>query len=541
MQKYRPVILSSIISSVLLSLVSFFVPHMDWMFIPYLALAGCFMVWAQKENKSYKFLIKLLVGSLVLGFLVMFLIFVKMYVFSHAYHVPLLFKELWDKDTLVLSLVYVFLSFLGGLLGIFLKGIYFLYKQKLNWWIVFIGSSLTTIASLAVFKVKIGGTIMSGYFGLPYSYFTYQIKDVVDGFKIDKWFFSPGTLYHYLILNYLIYLVVFVAVYYIIKFINKKFNKKINSVLVLFGLLIFIIVAFISFLPVKKSYIDYQIAGANYCEKDKDCVFAGTKCPFGCGITVNSGETERITNLVYSFPSICDYDCNQIIKTACLQGRCEVVIDHTPKPLNRNSTSNNFGNDQIEKAISNYLVTEKHFSWKNRDDSHNFCMIENLKSDKEIFPLYVWAYCGEYIIQDGELKTLSGSSGPIEIDYPNEMSFYDLNKFSYEAPRDGSYYSEDVKRIFPEDVQLKIFNRDLDDLMVRAENYAFNNISNWNLIKQAISNCEIESIMQTHTLEVMATFKDGKEITAREPNIDDIFDIINQYTNECGDIIMATE
>ncbi|NMB48796.1 hypothetical protein GYA13_05210 [Candidatus Kuenenbacteria bacterium] len=50
--------------------------------------------------------------------------------------------------------------------------------------------------------------------------------------------------------------------------------------------------------------------------------------------------------------------------------------------FNKNSATNNFGNDQIEKAISNYLLTEKFFSWKNRQDSHNFCMIENLKPDQ---------------------------------------------------------------------------------------------------------------------------------------------------------------
>ena len=67
-------------------------------------------------------------------------------------------------------------------------------------------------------------------------------------------------------------------------------------------------------------------------------------------------------------------------------------------------TTNNFGNDQIEKAITNYLLTKEHFSWKTSDYSHNFCTIENLKPDKELFPLYIWAYCGEYIIQDNELK-----------------------------------------------------------------------------------------------------------------------------------------
>ncbi|MFA5368908.1 MAG: hypothetical protein WC303_02785 [Candidatus Paceibacterota bacterium] len=61
------------------------------------------------------------------------------------------------------------------------------------------------------------------------------------------------------------------------------------------------------------------------------------------------------------------------------------------------------------------------------------------------------------------------------------------------------------------------------------------------LIKQAIANCEIASIMQTHALEVTAVFKDGREITAQEPVIDDIFDIINEYKDKCGEIRMATE
>lgn len=209
--------------------------------------------------------------------------------------------------------------------------------------------------------------------------------------------------------------------------------------------------------------------------------------------------------------------------------------------FNKDLIINNFGNDQIERAISNYLLTEKNFSWKNRDDSYNFCTIENLKPDKELFPLYVWAYCGEYIIEDGKLKTVSGSSGPAKIDYPNELSYYDLSKFSYEVPGDGSSYSKDIKTIFPEDVQQRIFEHDVEDLITKAENYAFANISNWNDIKRAIADCEIESVMQTHALEVTATLKSGEKITAQEPKIDDIFGIINKYKDKCGKVIMGTE
>jgi hypothetical protein len=229
------------------------------------------------------------------------------------------------------------------------------------------------------------------------------------------------------------------------------------------------------------------------------------------------------------------------IHLSCLGNEKDRVYLTYGYKINKNITASSFSNDQIEKAISNYLLTEKHFSWKNRDDSHAFCTIENLKPEKELFPLYIWAYCGEYMIEDSKLKTISGSSGPTKIDYPNELSYYDLNKFSYEVPRDGADYSKDIKAIFPEDVQQKIFEHKVENLIAKAENYAFTNISNWNLIKQAIAECEIESVMQTHSLEVTATFKDGREITAQEPRIDDIFDVIDQYKDKCGKIIMGTE
>ena len=218
-----------------------------------------------------------------------------------------------------------------------------------------------------------------------------------------------------------------------------------------------------------------------------------------------------------------------------------VDFNNLKTPPTDSLTISNFGNDQIEKAISNYLLTEKHFSWKNRDDSHNFCTIKNLKPDKELFPLYIWACCGEYIVENNKLETISGSSGPVKINYPNELSYYHSDKFSYEAPGDGANYTKDIKKIFPEDVQQKIFDHNVEDLIVRAENYAFTNISNWNSIKQAIGDCEIKSVMQTHALEITATFKDGKTVIAQEPKIDDIFDIIAENKDKCGKVIMATE
>lgn len=136
-------------------------------------------------------------------------------------------------------------------------------------------------------------------------------------------------------------------------------------------------------------------------------------------------------------------------------------------------TSSGFGNDQIEKAIIDYLLTQKQFAWKTQENSNNFCSIENLDPKKELFPLYVWVYCAEYSLENGELETLSGSSGPVKIVYPNELSFYDLDRFSHEVPRNGSYYSEDIKEIFPENIQEKIFNFDPKNIIKKNETAAF--------------------------------------------------------------------
>ena len=215
--------------------------------------------------------------------------------------------------------------------------------------------------------------------------------------------------------------------------------------------------------------------------------------------------------------------------------------NHQSDELLEESLVSDFGNDQVERAITNYLLTQKCFSWKIRDDSHNFCAIENLKPGKELFPLYVWVSCKEFIIQDNKLKIISGSSMPAKIDYPNELSFYDLSKFSYEVPGDGSHYAEDIRRIFPEDVQQRIFNFDRENIIKRIESVAFANISSWELIKQAIDNCEVEVVWQAHDRTVKAELKNGEELFAVEPEIDDIINIAEAAEEKCGKILMGTE
>lgn len=113
---------------------------------------------------------------------------------------------------------------------------------------------------------------------------------------------------------------------------------------------------------------------------------------------------------------------------------------------------------QRDEAIEQYLLTQKEFSWKTESDSRNACVFERLSSDNILFPSPLWVYCSEYKIKDGDIVRLSGMTGPALIDYPNELSFFDIDRFSHQAPRDGSLYSKDIKKIFSKDVQEKILN-----------------------------------------------------------------------------------
>jgi hypothetical protein len=63
----------------------------------------------------------------------------------------------------------------------------------------------------------------------------------------------------------------------------------------------------------------------------------------------------------------------------------------------------------------------------------------------------------------------------------------------------------------------------------------------WLAIKQAIANCEVESVWQTHDRRVVAKLKNGEELTSVEPELDDIINIARAAEEKCGRIRMGTE
>ena len=115
-------------------------------------------------------------------------------------------------------------------------------------------------------------------------------------------------------------------------------------------------------------------------------------------------------------------------------------------------------NPILKETIENYLVTLPELAWQTQDQTSNICVFENLDLQNELFPLSLWVYCSEYNISEiGEIEKLSATSLPLLLNYPNELSFYNSEQFTYRIPRDGTLFNEDVKEIFSEEVQAKIF------------------------------------------------------------------------------------
>jgi len=230
-----------------------------------------------------------------------------------------------SKEMLIMALVSAFAAGLGGLLGVVLKGLFFLYKNKLDIAVVILGPMILMLASLFIIKVKIGGTIMSALHGWPYPFWVLEARDVVDGFGIDRWIFSPGSYFHYIIFDYLFYIAILALVYYAIKIINKKaVVKKINTTFALFGALAIMVLVVSSFMSIWRANISRAIARAGDCQTDADCVIVGSVCPFSCAIVANIAEAGRIEKMARAFPSTCELNCLGQETAVCEENKCRV-------------------------------------------------------------------------------------------------------------------------------------------------------------------------------------------------------------------------
>lgn len=111
--------------------------------------------------------------------------------------------------------------------------------------------------------------------------------------------------------------------------------------------------------------------------------------------------------------------------------------------------------DEIYLAIKNYLVDRgdsdvKHYDGEKTFVSMRVYLLEEEKIES-LYYIYAWVMEGKYYVEDDELKEESGSSIPYKFTVKKSNDKFIVSDFK--IPRDGTYYSKDMKNIFPKSVR----------------------------------------------------------------------------------------
>ncbi len=103
-------------------------------------------------------------------------------------------------------------------------------------------------------------------------------------------------------------------------------------------------------------------------------------------------------------------------------------------------------------------------------DGNVYSVFEILHADKKAGEIYVWALIQEYYKTETDLENGTGMSVPMVLHV--EKNGEDLQILGHTLPRDGSYYSGDIKVLFPKSIQSKIISyssKYIEELMDELE------------------------------------------------------------------------
>ncbi|MBE6139347.1 MAG: helix-turn-helix transcriptional regulator [Firmicutes bacterium] len=117
--------------------------------------------------------------------------------------------------------------------------------------------------------------------------------------------------------------------------------------------------------------------------------------------------------------------------------------------------------EEIELAIMDYLIEKGDSEPKHHENEKTFAsmrvyLIEEKERDKH-YNIYAWVLKEKHYLENDEIKQDSGSSIPYKFVVKNIDDKFTVT--DSRIPRDGSYYSVDMKNIFPSSVR-----NDMDDV-----------------------------------------------------------------------------
>lgn len=118
----------------------------------------------------------------------------------------------------------------------------------------------------------------------------------------------------------------------------------------------------------------------------------------------------------------------------------------------------NLHEDEIYLSIRKYLTEKDDSEYKHHDGEKTFVsmrvyLLEEHKKDR-LYYVFAWVIDEKYYLENNQLKQGSGSSIPYKFTVEKINDEYIVT--DSRIPRDGSYYKEDMKKIFPLSVRLNM-------------------------------------------------------------------------------------
>ena len=117
--------------------------------------------------------------------------------------------------------------------------------------------------------------------------------------------------------------------------------------------------------------------------------------------------------------------------------------------------------DVTNELLKEYILSERSKSepYSDSENAANFTAFAIFSTEEKSsgnYYIYAWVIESTYAFDAGVLSEQSGSSYPCRFELLSENNAFKI--VNVNIPRDGSYYGEDIKELFPKYLREKIYN-----------------------------------------------------------------------------------
>ena len=117
--------------------------------------------------------------------------------------------------------------------------------------------------------------------------------------------------------------------------------------------------------------------------------------------------------------------------------------------------------DVTNELLKEYILSERAKSepYSDSENAANFTAFAIFSTEEKSsgnYYIYAWVIESTYAFDAGALSEQSGSSYPCRFELLSENNAFKI--VNVNIPRDGSYYGEDIKELFPKYLREKIYN-----------------------------------------------------------------------------------